>query len=103
MGAGNYPWIKDGADSFEEQRDNAIECRRQFEQHFGFTTKSWAMPDSTSDEHTPRAMEAAGCEVLSDSDISHKDNVLFQPPPHHPKGTEVVELTKRYPGDPVSI
>jgi hypothetical protein len=71
------------------------------EQVFEFRPLSWAMPDSTNDRLTPAAIEAAGCEVLSDSDASHKHNVLFQPPPHHPAGTiAAVELTKRYPGDP---
>ena len=45
-------------------------------------------------------MEAAGCEVLSGSDITAKDNVLRQPPPHHPQGSTAVELTIRHPGDP---
>jgi hypothetical protein len=58
------------------------------------------MPDRTRDEHTPAAMEAAGCEVLSDSDVRTRDNVLFQPPPHIAPGSSAVELTKRYPGDP---
>ena len=61
------------------------------------------MPDRTRDASTPRAMEAAGCQVVSDSDIRTRHNVLLQPPPHHPDGTSVVELTKRYPGDPESI
>lgn len=73
------------------------------ERLFGFTPKSWAMPDRTRDEHTPQAMEAAGCEVLSDSDARTIDNVLFQPAPHFPAGTNAVELTKRYPGDPQHI
>ena len=103
MGAGVYPWESEDHSSFAEQRDNAIECRRQIENAWGFTVKSWAMPDRTRDEHTPRAMEAAGCEVLSDSDVRTLDNVLFQPPPHVLPGTRAVELTKRYPGDPQSI
>jgi len=100
IGSGRYDWSPQGAGSFEEQRANALACRKHFEQCFGYTPRSWAMPDSTSDAVTPAAVEAAGCEVLSDSDAAHADNVLFQPPPHHPTGTEAVELTKRYPGDP---
>jgi hypothetical protein len=48
-------------------------------------------------------MEAAGCEVLSDSNVRARHNVLLQPPPHHPNGTSSVELTKRYPGDPQHV
>jgi hypothetical protein len=58
------------------------------------------MPDRTNDHHTAAAMEAAGCEVLSGSDTSPIDNLLRQPPPHHPHSTSTVELTNRYPGDP---
>jgi hypothetical protein len=103
IGAGTYPWVGEDRSSFGEQRDNAIEARRWCEELFGYTPKSWAMPDRTRDEHTARAMEAAGCEVLSDSDIRTIHNVLFQPPPHFPPGCGAVELTKRYPGDPEHI
>ena len=103
MGDGDYEWLGADKSSFAEQRDNALAARRLCEAHFGFTPKSWAMPDSTNDAYTPAAMEAAGCQVLSDSDSKLRDNVLFQPPPHHPEGTDVVELTKRYPGDPQHI
>ena len=41
--------------------------------------------------------------MLSGSDIRARDNVLFQPPPHHPGGTEAVELTSRYPPDPQHV
>ena len=100
MGEGAYEWQGDEAGSFAEQRDNALAARRLFEERLGFTPKSWAMPDSTRDGHTPAAVEAAGCEVTSDVDARQVDNVLFQPRPHQPAGTELVELTKRYPGDP---
>lgn len=100
MGAGDYPWLSDEKDSFHEQRDNALETRRWCEKLFGFTPRSWAMPDRTRDKHTAAAMEAAGCEVLSDSDVRTRDNVLGQPRPHFSKGSGAVELTKRYPGDP---
>ncbi len=100
MGDGVYRWLGDDRSSFGEQRDNALETRRLCEDLFNYTPKSWAMPDRTNDRHTPAAMEAAGCEVLSDSDAGTLHNVLLQPPPHHPNGTSAVELTKRYPGDP---
>lgn len=103
MGAGHYDWMSAKKSSLAEQRDNALEARRWCERHFGFAPRSWAMPDRTNDAFTPAAMEAAGCEVLSDSDVHSKHNVLLQPPPHHPGGTRAVELTKRYPGDPESI
>lgn len=61
------------------------------------------MPNRTNDGHTAGAMEAAGCEVLSDSNVGTIHNVLFQPPPHHPAGTRAVELTKRFPGDPLDV
>ncbi|MDP2361517.1 MAG: hypothetical protein Q8O14_12345 [bacterium] len=104
MGAGRYRWLSDNEGSLAEQRDNALEMRRMSELHFGFTPKSWAMPDRTNDAFTPKAMEAAGCEVLSDSDVRTKHNVLLQPPPHWAPGArQAVELTKRYPGDPEHI
>jgi hypothetical protein len=100
MGAGPYTWQGSDRSSFGEQRDNALECRRRMEKALGFTPLSWAMPDSTRDSDTPRAVEAAGCLVTSDVDAGPWENVLSQPPPHHPMGTDLVELTKRYPGDP---
>lgn len=103
MGAGVYPWVGEDRSSFGEQRDNALEARRWCEQTFGFTPKSWAMPDRTNDPHTAAAMEAAGCEVLSGSNTTPRSNVLLQPPPHHPGGTCAVELTNRYPGDPQHV
>lgn len=103
MGAGVYPWLGEDRSSFGEQRDNALEARRRCEQLFGYTPRSWAMPNRTNDRFTAAAMEAAGCEVLSDSNVRTQHNVLLQPPPHHPEGTQAVELTKRYPGDPQHI
>jgi hypothetical protein len=103
MGAGRYPWLSEETGSFAEQRDNALEASRLCEERFGFRPKSWAMPDRTNDESTARAMEAAGCEVLSDSDVRTVHNVLLQPAPHHPPGTRAVELTKRFPGDPLDV
>jgi hypothetical protein len=53
--------------------------------------------------YTAAAVSAAGCEVVSGSDIRARDNVLYQPPPHHPAGTTAVELTTRYPCDPQHV
>jgi hypothetical protein len=103
IGDGNYDWLGADKHSFAEQRDNALAAARICEEYFHFTPKSWARPDMTNDAYTPAAMEAAGCQVLSDSDAAHRHNVLLQPPPHHPAGQRVVELTKRYPGDPQHI
>ncbi len=103
MGSGVYPWLGEDRSSFGEQRDNAMQARRLCEKLFGYTPKSWAMPNRTNDRFTAAAMEAAGCEVLSDSNVRTKHNVLLQPPPHHPHDTSAVELTKRYPGDPQHI
>ena len=103
MGAGVYPWLGQDRSPLAEQRDNALEARRWCEELFGYTPRSWAMPNRTNDQFTAAAMEAAGCEVLSDSNARTQHNVLFQPPPHHPEGTRAVELTKRYPGDPQHI
>jgi hypothetical protein len=103
MGAGAYPWLGIDRSSLGEQRDNAMEARRFCEKLFAYTPKSWAMPNRTNDRFTAAAMEAAGCEVLSDSNVRTQQNVLLQPPPHHPHDTSSVELTKRYPGDPQHI
>jgi hypothetical protein len=103
MGAGRYPWVGNDASSFGEQRDNILEARRWCERLLGFVPRSWAKPGRCNDADTARAAEAAGCEVLSGSDIRARDNVLFQPPPHHPGGTGAVELTSRYPPDPRHI
>ena len=103
MGAGRYPWMGDDASSLGEQRDNILEAARWCERCFGFVPRSWAKPGRCNDADTARAAEAAGCEVLSGSDIRARDNVLFQPPPHHPGGTRAVELTSRHPCDPQHI
>lgn len=100
MGAGRYPWMGEDLSSFGEQRDNILEAARWCERLLGFVPRSWAKPGRCNDDDTARAAEAAGCEVLSGSDIRVRDNVLLQPPPHHPGGTNAVELTSRYPPDP---
>ena len=103
MGAGRYPWQGADASSFGEQRDNILEAARWCERLLGFVPRSWAKPGRCNDADTARAAEAAGCEVLSGSDIRARDNVLFQPPPHHPGRTNAVELTSRYPPDPQHV
>ena len=103
MGAGHYPWVGGDTSSFGEQRDNIREATRWCARLLNFVPRSWAKPGRCNDADTARAAEAAGCEVLSGSDIRARDNVLFQPPPHHPGGTNAVELTSRYPPDPQHI
>jgi len=103
MGAGPYSWMGEDTSSFGEQRDNVLEAARWCERLLDFTPRSWAKPGRCNDADTPRAVQAAGCSVQSGSDIRARDNVLFQPPPHHPGGTDAVELTTRYPCDPQHI
>ena len=104
VGDGKYSWLKDDSnDSFSEQRDNALEATRWIEEKLSFTTKSWAKPGRGNDASTAGAMAAAGCTVLTGSDIKASDNVLKQPLPHHPGNTDAVELTARYPSDPQHI
>jgi|GEM_PF-703961 len=102
-GDGRYPWQGDDHTSFGDQRDNTLQAARLFETHFGFVPRSWAKPGRGNDRYSAAAMEAAGCEVVTGSDIRPRDNVLRQPPPHHPHGTKVVELTARYPTDPQHV
>ena len=102
-GEGRYPWSGDDTSSFCDQRDNILEARRWCERLLGFVPRSWAKPGRGNDRFTPAAVEAAGCEVATGSDIRARDNVLRQPPPHHPAGTRIVELTARYPSDPQHI
>ncbi len=103
MGAGRYPWMGDDASSFGEQRDNILEAARWFRKLLAYVPRAWAKPGRCNDADTARAAAAAGCEVLSGSDIRARDNVLYQPPPHHPGGTDAVELTSRYPPDPQHV
>ena len=103
MGAGRYPWMTADRSSFGEQRDNILEATRWCQRLLGFVPRSWAKPGRCNAADTARAAAAAGCEVLSGSDIRARDNVIYQPPPHHPGGTTAVELTSRYPPDPQHI
>lgn len=99
-GEGNYSWTGNDKSSFGEQKDNILEATRWFERMLNYTPRTWAKPGRGNDRDTPRAVEAAGIRVASGSDIRPRDNVLRQPPPHHPSGTSIVELTARYPSDP---
>ena len=101
-GQGRYAWSEADGDSLAEQRDNALKCAETFERLFGMTPTSWGIPGRGSDANTPRAIEAAGMQVASDSDCQAYVNVFRQPAPHHPRGaTHLVELSKKYPGDPL--
>lgn len=102
-GDGVYPWMGEDRSSFGDQRDNILEAQRWFERCLGFRPRSWAKPGRGNDAYTPAAVEAAGFEVASGSDIRPFDNALRQPPPHRPNGGALVELTARYPGDPQHV
>jgi hypothetical protein len=101
MGDGRYSWQSQETGSFAEQRDNALHNAKVIEEVLGVRIRSWAVPGRAFDRHTARAVEAAGMDVGSDTNAPAWSNVLRLPPPHHPAGTErLVELTKKYPGDP---
>ena len=101
MGDGTYPWQSQDKGSFAEQRDNARHNVAVIKEKLGVEIRSWGVPGRVYDNHTPQAVEAAGMEVGSDTDASAWTNVMELPPPHHPAGTDrLVELTKKYPGDP---
>lgn len=102
-GAGRYPWQGPDSSSFGDQRDNILEASKWCERLLGFRPRSWAKPGRGNDAYSPAAVEAAGCEVATGSDIGPKDNVLRQAPPHHPVGTRIVEITARYPSDPQHV
>jgi len=104
LGAGVYPWQSEAGDTLAEQRDNALRNAEVMEEVLGVRPLSWGIPDRTRDDNTPAALEAAGVEIASDCDAGVVENVLKFPPPHHPKGTQrLVELTKKYPGDPSNV
>ncbi len=102
IGEGSYPWHHgEPGDSFTEQRDNALANSRLIKEVLGVKVTSWGVPGRVYDENTPRAVEAAGLEVGTDTNASAFTNVLRLVPPHHPAGCErLVEITKKYPGDP---
>lgn len=104
MLAGRYSWQTAEEGSFAEQRDNARKNVEVIREALGVQVKTWGVPGRDYDEETPRAVEASGMEVGSDTNASGFTNVLRLPPPHHPKGCErLVELTKKYPGDPDNV
>lgn len=104
IGDGKYPWQSGESGSYAEQRDNALYNVQIINETLGVTVRSWGVPGRCFDRYTARAVEAAGMEVASDSDASAWTNVMKLPAPHHPEGTErLVELTKKYPGDPDNI
>jgi hypothetical protein len=100
MGKGRYPWQGPAADSFSEQRDNALKNIEVVRETLGVELGSWGVPGRANDADTARALEAAGVAVASDSDASAWTNVMRLVPPHHPAGSRrLVEITKKYPGD----
>ena len=104
MLAGRYSWQSADEGSFAEQRDNALKNVAVLEEAIGFKVKTWGVPGRDYDEETPRAVEASGMQVASDTDASAFINVLRLPAPHHPDGcNRLVELTKKYPGDPDNV
>ena len=104
MEDGRYPWQSEETGSFAEQRDNALHNIRVIEETLGVTVRSWGVPGRGFDSETARAVEAAGIEVGSDTDASAWINVMELPAPHHPVGTtKLVEMTKKYPGDPDNV
>jgi hypothetical protein len=102
-GEGHYEWQGTDGTSFGDQRDNILHATQWCERALGFRPRSWAKPGRGNDQFSPAAVEAAGCDVATGSDIGPQDNVLRQPPPHHPAGTKIVELTARYPSDPQHV
>jgi hypothetical protein len=101
IGDGRYPWQSEETGSFAEQRDNAVHNTNVIQGALGIKVRSWGVPGRVQDDLTAKALEAAGIEVGSDTNASMWTNVMRLPPPHHPKGCKhLVELTKKYPGDP---
>lgn len=101
IGDGKYPWQSEEVGSFAEQRDNAIHNTKLIQEKLGVQVRSWGVPGRVYDKYTAKAIEAAGMEVGSDTNASAWTNVMRLPPPHHPEGCDhLVELTKKYPGDP---
>lgn len=104
IGAGRYPWLSESpADSFTEQRDNAIKGSDVIEGAIGVRPASFTIPGDVYDRETARAVEAAGIEVGTETDATKFQKLLVFPPEHHPAGCErLVELTRMLPRDPVN-
>lgn len=102
VGAGQYPWLTvQNASSFEEQRDNIRKGEEIIREKLDIATSSWASPGRKFDKYTPQAVEAAGIEIGSDTNADTFSSVLKLIPPHNPEGcNSLVELTKKFPGDP---
>jgi len=102
-GLAGYAWTDaEPGDSLKEQTDNSLKCVETFQRVLDYTPTAWGIPGRANDRYTPQAIEASGMAVASDSNCQAFVNVFCQPPPHHPEGTEhLVELSKKYPGDPL--
>jgi hypothetical protein len=102
IGAGRYPWLsRHPADSFTEQRDNALKCNQVFRETLGFAPASFTIPGDVFDGDTARAVEAAGLEVGSETDASKSSKLWHLSAPHHPAGcSHFVELPRMHPRDP---
>lgn len=102
IGEGRYPWLRQSpADSFAEQRDNAIKASDVIEAAIGVRPASFTIPGDVYDRETARAVEAAGIEVGTETDCSKLKKLLVFPAEHHPEGcSRFVELTRMLPRDP---
>ena len=102
MGDGEYSWLSQNpADSFSEQRDNALKCNAVFLETIGVVPASFTIPSDVHDMDTARAIEAAGLEVGSETDAGKLEKLLWLSPPHHPEGcSRFVELPRMHPRDP---
>lgn len=102
IGAGRYSWMsRYPADSVTEQRDNALRGSQVMKETIGVEPVSFTIPSDVFDPDTACAMEAAGLEVGSETDMPKLEKLVRLSPPHHPKGCErFVELPRMHPRDP---
>ncbi len=105
VGEGHYPWLSAyPADSFTEQRDNMLKGSELITKTLGIVPTSYTIPSDVRDDDTPRAAEAAGLEVGSETDASKLSKLITLTPPHHPAGCErFVDLARLHPRDPKNI
>lgn len=103
-GDGRYDWMSQyPCTSFEEQRDNMLKCSEVMEETVGMRPSSFTIPSDYWDNHTARAVEAAGLEVSNDTDTSKLRKLLAFPPQHHPEACDsLVEITRVLPKDPAN-